>query len=133
MMKRAPMKMNTCSTGACDAAEEVEAGDDAAVAHDLLDGDDAHQRRVLVERDELGHRRRHHAPQALGQDHEPHRLPVGHPERGRRLALAAVERQDPRAHDLGEDRRVVEDEAEQGREHAARLQRLGEKPGTTSS
>ena len=59
--------------------------------------------------------------------------PVAHPQRARRLGLAAVERQDARAHDLGEDRRVVEHEAEDGGHHAPGLQALREPRGITSS
>ena len=58
---------------------------------------------------------------------------VGEPERRRRLVLAPVERLDARAHDLAEDRGVVEDQGEQGAEHELVLERLRKKIGDVSA
>jgi hypothetical protein len=46
------------------------------------------------------------------------------------LALPAVERLDARAHDLGDDGRVVEDERQQRGEDPPALERLGEEAGS---
>ena len=85
----APMKMNTCSTGAWTTAKKFDDVDDPPAPHHLGDGDDRDERRVLVQRDQLRDRRRHHPPQALRQDHVAHRLPVAQAERERRLGLPA--------------------------------------------
>ena len=68
----------------------------------LGDADDADDRGVLLQADEVVQERRDHAPDRLRQDHVAHHLPVAEPERARRHALARMHRLDARAVDLGD-------------------------------
>ena len=59
--------------------------------------------------------RRHDHPQRLRQHDQAQRLPGSQPERHRRLALAPADRQDAGAHDLGDEARGIDRQAEQQR------------------
>ena len=63
--------------------------------------EDADERGVLHQRDEVVEQRRDHLAHRLGDDHVAHRLTVAHAERARRLGLAPRHRLDPGAVDLG--------------------------------
>src|SRR5258705_8207698 len=67
-------------------------------------GDHVDERRVLEEDDRLREQDRDHVAERLRKDHEPHRLPVGEPQRIRGIHLAFRDRLDARAHDLAKIR-----------------------------
>ena len=74
------------------------------------DADDVHERRVLLESDEVVEERRDDSADRLRQHDVTHRLRVAQPEGARRHPLARVHRLDPRAEYLGDVRRVDEGE-----------------------
>ena len=68
---------------------------------DHLDqAEEAHERGVLHQRDEVVQERRDHLADGLGDDDGPHRLAVAHAQRARRLHLTARHRLDPGPVDL---------------------------------
>ncbi len=80
------------------------------VHHQFEHSDRRQKRGVLEQQDEFGGHRRQDALDRLRDDHVPHRLPVGHPERRRSLELSLVDRLDPGAEDLGQVGRAVQGE-----------------------
>ena len=73
-----------------------------AIAERLLRAEDRDQRDVLLQGDEVVEQRRRDPAHRLRQDHVAQRLRLGQPDRERRVALAAVDRVDPGAVDLGD-------------------------------
>src|SRR5512141_424252 len=66
----------------------------------VLRADRVDQRGVLEQDDGLGEQDRQHVPERLREDHQPHRLPVRHPDRLPRHHLPPGYALDPRPHDL---------------------------------
>ena len=81
---------------------------DLGVAEELVDADEGEQRRRLQHVVELVAERRDDHARRLRQDDPAHREPVAHPERLRRLHLAAVDRVDAGADDLAHVRALVD-------------------------
>ena len=95
--------------------------------------EEADERRVLLQSDEVVEKRWNHAAHGLGQDDSAERLPVRQPERARSGILARMHRLDPGAIDLRHVRRVDEherdDPPERRREwNPAQLQRRRAEP-----
>ena len=93
---------------------EVEVGRDLDLR--LLEGldraEDADERRVLLQADEVVQERRDHAAHGLREHDRGERLAAGEPERARGRFLARVHRLDPGAVHLGDVGGVDEDERE---------------------
>src|SRR5262245_56557216 len=95
-----------------DVRREVEfgGGDDLRLAEGLRVSEHGDQRGVLLQADEVVQQRRDHAANRLRDHDEPKRLPPAEPERSRGGHLRGVHRLDPRPVDLGDVRRVHEDQ-----------------------
>ena len=91
---------------------EVEVGGDLdlGLLERLDRAEDADERGVLLEADEVVQERRDHAAHGLRQDDGRERLAPRQPERARRRLLARVDGLDSGAVDLGDVRGVDEDE-----------------------
>ena len=100
-----------------------------------------HERRVLLQADEVVQERRDHPAHGLRDDHEAQRLAAREPERAGRRLLARVDRLDPGPVHLGDVRAVDEHERDHPPEHRigrdarsaagrARRTRAGRRPGS---
>ena len=81
---------------------------DLRLAEDLDDADERHERRVLLEADEVVEQRRDDAPDRLREDDEAQRLEMAEAERPGGGILARVDRLDSCPVDLGDVGRVDE-------------------------
>lgn len=82
---------------------------------ELAVGDDEPERGVLEQDDDLAHDRRHHHRDGLRQQHQPHDAVLAEPDGVGGLRLPLRDRQDARAHHLGEHGAVVHRQAEHDR------------------
>src|SRR5262249_197096 len=74
--------------------------------------DHVYERSVLEQDDGLREQDRNHVAESLREDHQPHRLSVGEPQRVRGVDLSLRDRLDAGAHDLAEVRRLEHDEGD---------------------
>ena len=88
---------------------------------DVRDQHDRHQRGVLDQREQRVRQRRYGDPRGLREHDAPHALAVVHPDRGRRLELAARHREDRGPDDLGGIAADVEAQGEAGRDEPGQL------------
>ena len=86
--------------------------DDLGDPERLLGTEDRDQDDVLLQGEEVVEERRRDPAHRLRQDHVAQRLRLGQPDRQRRVALAAVDRADPGAVDLGDVGAVGEAEGD---------------------
>ena len=114
--------ISTNSAAAHRYGREVEVGRlrDVGLAERLHRADDRHQRRVLLQPDEVVQERRDHPPHRLRHDHEPQRLEPREAERAGGSFLARVHRLDACAVDLGDVGRVDEDQRDAAPEQLRR-------------
>jgi len=59
------------------------------------------QRGILAQHDALGEQQRHHGAERLRQDHQLHRLPLGHAQRQRGVTLTAGDAEDAGTNNFG--------------------------------
>ncbi|MEY9655203.1 hypothetical protein ABH980_002210 [Bradyrhizobium ottawaense] len=82
-------------------------------SQEVRDREDVDQRGVLEQHDGLRDQDRQHVAEGLRQHDVAHGLGVGQPQRAGRGRLAARDRLDTGAHDLGEVRRLEHDEGDE--------------------